>query len=55
MMEKKVPGAKKRVIAISLGMGTESGTEALQSLTQEAIAYGIDLHDPTWQNLFNRF
>jgi len=53
MLEKKVPGARKRIIAIALGAGTESGTEALQSLTQEAIAYGLDLRDVTWQNLFS--
>lgn len=50
-LERQMPGVKRRLVAMGLMGATEGGTEFLQSMTQEAIAYGLDFRDVTWGNL----
>lgn len=50
-LEKTLPGVKRRIVAMSLIGATEAGTEALQSLTQSALAVGLDLRDLNWETL----
>jgi len=50
-LEKRLPGIKRRLLATGLMAATEGGTEFLQSVTQEALAYGMDLRNLNWPNI----
>jgi len=51
LLEDKIPGTKNRLIRLALTGSVEGGTEYIQRLSQDAIAYGIDLKDVTWENI----
>lgn len=43
LLQRRSPGAFKRITMAAIGAFTEGGTEFTQALTQEAIAHGLDL------------